>query len=65
MHYNGVNGYIFLNGVLNGNAASICLRNLSKDFSVDNMIKSRLSGYVYAFSVDGSVDFDDILDIHK
>ena len=48
------------------NAALLCLGNVSKDFSVDNMKKNGLYGYVYGFSVDhDSIDVDDILDIHK
>ena len=34
------------------NTTPLCLGNLSKDFSVDNMIKSGLYGYVYYFPVD-------------
>ena len=38
----------------------------SKNFSVDNMKKAGLSGYVYNFSVDyRAIAVDDILDIHK
>ena len=33
-------------------AYSLFLRNISKDFTVDNMIKSGLHGYVYDFSID-------------
>ena len=48
------------------NAAPLCLVNVSKDFSVDNMKKTGLYGYVYDFSVDyDSIDAADILDIHK
>ena len=48
------------------NAAPICLGNVLKDFSVDNMIICGLCGYVYHFSVDyHSVDVDGILDAHK
>ena len=44
----------------------LCLRNISEDFSVDNMIKIGLYGYVYDFSVDYDfVAVNDILDIHK
>ena len=48
------------------NAAPLCLANVPKDFSVDNMKKHRLFGYFYDFSVDyGSIDDDDnTLDIH-
>ena len=44
----------------------ICLGNISKDWSVDNMKKTGFTGYVYDFSVDyDSVAVDDIKDIHK
>ena len=43
---------------------SLCLRNISKDFSVDNMKKTGLNRYVYDFTVDVIAD-DDILDTHK
>ena len=75
MHYNGANSYLFVNGVeihkfnvTNSeiNATPLCLGNISKDFSVENMKKTGLNGYVYDFSVDyGAIVVDDILDIHK
>ena len=44
----------------------MCLGNISKDFSVDNMKKTGINGYVYDFSVDyDAIPVDDILDIHK
>ena len=47
-------------------ATPLCLGNISKDWSVDNMRKRWLTDYVYAFSVGyGATDVDDILDIHK
>ena len=33
-------------------ASPICLGNISKDWSTDNMKKTGLNGYVYEFSVD-------------
>ena len=75
MHYNGANSYLFVSGteiykfkVKDSEIvpASLCLGNISKDWSVDNMKKTRFSGYVYDFSVDyDSIDVGDILDIHK
>ena len=48
------------------NAVPLCSGNVSKGFSTDSMTKTGLYGYVYDFSVDyDSIDFDDILDIHK
>ena len=75
LHYNGSNSYLFVNGTEIHKfkakdseiiAAPICLENISRDFSVDNMKKTGLNAYVYDFSVD--YDFiakDKILDIHK
>ena len=56
LHCNGANSYLFVNGVeirkfkANAsiiNAAALCLENVSKDFSVDNMKKAGLYGYVF------------------
>ena len=75
MHYNGANSYLFVNS---GEiykfkakdseivATPLCLGNISKDSTVDNMKKTGLNGYVYHFSADyGGVVVDDILDIQK
>ena len=75
LHYNKENSYLFVNGteihkfkskdseIL---AYSLCLGNISKDWSVDNMKKTGLKGYVYDFSVDyDAIAVSDILDIHK
>ena len=44
----------------------LCLGNISKDFSVDNMKKIGLNGYVYDLSVDyDAIAVDDVLDSHK
>ena len=44
----------------------LCLGNVSKDFSTDNMEKTGLCGYVYNLLVDyDSIHFVDILGIHK
>ena len=44
----------------------MCLENISKEFSVDNMKKTGLNGHVYDFSLDyDAIPVDDILDIHK
>ena len=44
----------------------LCLGNISKDWSADNMKKTGFTGYVYDFSSDyDSTDVDDIKDIHK
>ena len=61
MHYNELNSYLLVNGVEGQtfkakdseiNAASLCLGNVSKDFSADNMKKTGLYGCIYGFSVD-------------
>ena len=47
-------------------ASSLCLGNISKDWSTDNMKKTGFNSYAYDFSVDyDATDVDDIKDIHK
>ena len=47
-------------------ATPLCLGNISKDWSVDNMKKNWFNGYIYDFSVDfDSTDVDDIKYIHN
>ena len=75
LHYNGANSYLFVNGaeVIKFKAKdseiapySLCLGNVSKNWSVDNMKKSELKGYVYDFSVNyDSIMVSDITDTHK
>ena len=75
LHYNGANCYLFVNSTeiikfkakdSNINATPLCLGNISKDWSVDNMKDTGLNGYVYDFSVDyDATSVDDIKDIHK
>ena len=44
----------------------LCLGNISKDWSTDNMKRTGFNKYVYDFSVDyDATDIDDIKDIHK
>ena len=74
-HYNKENSYLFVNGTEIHKIKSkdskilanfLCLGNISKDWSVDNMKKTGLNGYVSDFSVDyDAIAVDDILDIHK
>ena len=61
LDYNGANSYLFVNGTkiykLRAKESEIvvgpiCLGNISKDWSVDNMKKTGFTGYVYDFSVD-------------
>ena len=75
VHYNGANSYLFVNGkeIVKFKAkdseivaSPICLGNISKDWSVDNMKKTRFTGYVYDFSVGyDAIGVNDIKDIHK
>ena len=75
LHYNGANSYLFFNGTKIHKfkakdseiiASPLCLGNISKDWSLDNMKKAGFNRYVYDFSVDYDVaDVDDIVDIHK
>ena len=44
----------------------LCLGNMSKDWSTDNMKRTGFNGYVYDFSADyDATDVDDIKDIQK
>ena len=44
----------------------LCLRNISREWSVDGMKKTGLNRYVYGFNVDyDAIAVDDILDIYK
>ena len=61
LHYNGANSYLFVNGKeihkfkakdSEINPYELCLGNITKDWSVDNMKKTGLKGYFYDFSVD-------------
>ena len=75
LHYNRANSYLFVNGTKIDKfkakdseiiVTPLCLGNISKDFTGDNIKKSGLNGYVYDISVDyDAIAFDDILDIHK
>ena len=75
MHYNGTNSYLFDNSreiikfkAKDSNiiATLLCLGNISKDWSVDNMKDTGINGYVYDFSVDyEAIAVYDINDIHK
>ena len=75
LNYNGANSNFFVNGTEIHKfkakdseivATLLCLGNISKEWSVDNMKKAGLNGYVYDFSVDyNAIAVDDILDTHK
>ena len=72
LHYNS---YLFVNGteIYKFKAKDseivvgpICLGNISKDWSVDNIKRTEFTGYVYDFSVDYyPIAANDIKNIHK
>ena len=73
LHYNGANSYLFVNGKeihkfkakdFEIVATPLCLENISKVWTVGNMKKTGLNGYVYDFSVDyDAIRIDDIFTI--
>ena len=75
LHYNGANSYLFVNGTeiykfkAKGSetvAASLCLGNISEDWSADNIKKTGFNGYVYDFIVDyDDTDVAEIVYIHN
>ena len=75
MHYNGANIYLFVNGteIIKFKAKDseivatpLCLGNISKDSSVDNMKMAASNGYDCDFSVNyNAIAIANILDIHK
>ena len=66
LHYDGVISYKFKAKDSKIVVVPLCLGNISKDWSVDNMKKTEFNGYVYDFSVDSdATDVDDIVDIHR
>ena len=74
-HYNWSNSLLFINATKIHQFKAkdsdikrypLCLGNISKDVSVDNMKKTGLNRYVYDFSVDYDIiDTSNIIDIHK
>ena len=75
LHYNGSNSFLFVNAtkVYQFKAKNseikdyaLCLGNVSKGFTINNMKKTGLKGLVKWFSVDfNPIDNNNILDIHK
>ena len=75
LHYSGGNSYFFVNGTESIKFKAedseitpypLCLRNISKDWSVDNMKKTGLKGYIYDFSINyDAIVVSDILDIQS
>ena len=74
LHYDGAKSYLFVNGteihkfkakVSEIVATPLCLGNISKGWSVDNIKETGSNGYVYDFSVlYDAIGVNDILDIH-
>ena len=72
---NGANSHLFVNGteIIKFKAKdseilaySLCLGNISKNQSQDNMKKTLFNGYIYGFISDyDAIAVSDILDIHK
>ena len=63
---NGTEIYKFKAKDSNILANAICLGNISKDWSTDNMKKTGFSGNVYDFSVDyKAITADNIKNIHN
>ena len=75
LHYNGANTCLFVNGTEIYKfkakdpeivATPLCLGNIPKDWSTDNMKRRGFNGYVYDFSANyEATDVDDIKYIHK
>ena len=58
LHYNGANSYLFVNGTeiikfkakdFETAAIPLCLGNISKDWSTDNMTRTGFDDYVFLF----------------
>ena len=71
MHYNGANSCLFVNGTeiykfkakaFEITATPLCLGNISKDWSVDNMKKTGVNYFSVAYD---DIEVDNIKDIHK
>ena len=75
LYYNGTNSFLFVNAtkIYQFKAKNyeikdyaLCLGNISKDFTINNMNKTGLKGVVNFFSPDfNSIYINDILDIHN
>ena len=75
LHYHGASSYLFVNGTETTKfkakdsemvAYSLCLGNVSKDWTNNNMKKTGFNGYICDFSIDyDAIAVSDILDIHK
>ena len=66
----GINSFLFANAIKAKDSEikpyPLCLGNISKDFTINNLKKTGLKGYVHFFSVGYNIiDTNDIFDIHK
>ena len=73
LHYNGANSYLFVSGTQMYKfkekdsrivASPLCLGNISKEWSTDNMKRTGFNGYDFSVDYDAT-DVDDIKDTHK
>ena len=74
-HSNGNNSFLFVNvtnicqfkvKVSEIKPNILCLRNIQKDCTANNMKKTGLNGYVYDFTIDYNIiDISDGINIHK
>ena len=74
-HYNGASSSLLVDGTEIHKfkakdsdivATSLCLGNISKNWSIDIVKKTGLNGYIYDFSVDyDDTAVDGVLDIHN
>ena len=75
LHYDGSKSILFVNTTKNIyqfkakdseiKKYPLCLGNISKDFTANNMKKRGLNRYVYKFSVDFIIDTSNVIGIHK
>ena len=66
MYVNGVKIYLFKVKDSQTNTRPLCLGNISKEFTNDNMKKRGLNGYLHDFLVGFKItDKSEILKIHK
>ena len=75
LHCNGAKSYLFVNHTESYKfkakdseivATLLCLGNISKDWSIDNMKRTGFNGYIYGFSVGyHATDVAYIKDIHE
>ena len=78
LHYNGSNNFLFINAtkiklyqfkskIFDIKDFTLCLGNISKDFTINNMKKTGLEGIVKLIIIIDSnpIDTNDILNIHK